>query len=185
MGHAMTIPLAVVLIASLVAAATDMWKFRVPNLLTLPLLASGLIYHGWNGGAEGLLESFLGALFGFGILFVFYLLGGMGAGDVKLLAGIGAWLGMWPTMYVFAASGLAAGIYALVLILMYGILRDTCPKLRIIWFRLAVLGRYLGSEDSASVVAGQDINRRRLIPFAAMVALGLIGLLVVHWTVGL
>ena len=169
----MTPPLAVVLTASLVAAATDVWKFRVPNILTLPLLATGLIYHGWNYGAAGLLDSVVGALFGFGILFIFYLLGGMGAGDVKLLAGIGAWLGMEYTMYVFVAAGLAAGLYSLALILMYGSFKDTCSKLRIIWFRLSILGRYLGSEDA---VEGQPINRRRLIPFAAMVAAGLIGL---------
>jgi prepilin peptidase CpaA len=171
----MTVPLVVVLSASLVAAATDVWKFWVPNLLTLPLLASGLIYHGMSGGAEGLLASFLGALFGFGILFIFYLLGGMGAGDVKLLAGIGAWLKVDNTLYVFVAAGLVAGIYSLILILMYSSFRDTYAKLRIIWFRLAILGRYLGSEESA-VTDGQPVNRRRLIPFAAMVALGLIGL---------
>lgn len=176
----MTPPLAVVLGASLVAAATDVWRFRIPNILTLPLLASGLIYHALTGEPGGLLFSFLGALFGFSILFIFYLLGGMGAGDVKLLAGIGAWLGIWPTMYVFVASGLAAGVYALLLILMYGSLRETWTKLRIIWFRLSVLGRFLGTEESATV-AGQDLNRRRLIPFAAMVALGLIAL-AVYWT---
>src|SRR5262245_16625871 len=107
---------AIVLAASLVAAVTDLWKFRVLNVVTLPVLLTGLVYHtvagaisdaGWTAG---FLNSLLGALFGFGILFAFYVMGGMGAGDVKLMAALGAWLGMLLTLYVFIASSLATGL---------------------------------------------------------------------------
>ena len=54
------------------------------NVITLPLLVTGLIYNGVVGGAVGVLESGLGILFGFGILIGFYILGGIGSGDVKL-----------------------------------------------------------------------------------------------------
>jgi prepilin peptidase CpaA len=164
----------IVLAASLVAGATDVWRFRVPNLLTLPLLLSGLLYHALDG-PEALGQSCLGALLGFAILITFYVLGGMGAGDVKLLMGIGAWLGVSQTLVVFVAGGLVTGIYALVLILLYGSVRETCVQLRIIWYRLAILGRYLGAEDSVELAA-KERNRHRLIPFATMVAVGLVGL---------
>jgi prepilin peptidase CpaA len=124
-GQTLSFPVYVVLAASLIAAVTDVWKFKVHNLLTMPLLLSGLLYHGIVGGQAGLGESFLGVLFGFGVLFVFYLMGGMGAGDVKLLAAAGAWLGMPLTFFVFLASASAAGVYAIVLLLLYGRGRET------------------------------------------------------------
>jgi len=79
----------IVLLAVLVTAATDLWKYKVYNVVTLPLLACGLIYHSVVGGSAAATGSVLGAAFGFSALFVFYLLGGMGAGDVKLMSAVG------------------------------------------------------------------------------------------------
>src|SRR5207248_19483 len=101
MGGTYPVAITVVLTASAVAAVTDVWKFKVYNALTLPLVLSGLLYHAVVGGWAGLLGSLLGCLFGFAILFAFFLMGGMGAGDVKLMAAIGAWLGVPATFAVF------------------------------------------------------------------------------------
>jgi prepilin peptidase CpaA len=177
----MSLPVCVVLVASLVAAVTDVWKFRVHNLLTVPLFLSGLAYHAFVGGLPGLGGSLLGALLGFGTLILFYVMGGMGAGDVKLLAAIGAWLGVTLTFYVFLASALAAGAYAVVLLVFYGMARDTWVNLQIVWHRVKVLGRSLASEDRVECELRRPEHRRRVIPFAAMVALGLIGLLAAAW----
>ncbi|HZT82502.1 MAG TPA: A24 family peptidase [Gemmataceae bacterium] len=191
MGQPMVIvPALVVLAGALIAAFTDVWKFKVHNLLTLPLLLAGVIYHtvmgsmSETGWSIGLLNSLLGALFGFGILIVFYIVGGMGAGDVKLMAAIGAWLG-WPlTFYVFIASALAAGVYSVVLILAYGRLRETWLNLKIIWHRLAAVGRHLGGEDRIEAEVNRADRRRRVIPFAAMIAVGVVALLLWSWVGG-
>jgi prepilin peptidase CpaA len=164
-----------VVAASLVAAVTDVWKFKVYNVLTLPLLASGLLYHGFVNGFPGLMGSALGILFGFGVPFFLYVLGGMGAGDVKLLAAIGAWLGMPLTLVVFLAAALVAGAYSLVLVLTRSSMQETWTNLRVAWHRLSALGRYLGSESQVEAEL-KGPARYRVIPFAAMIAIGLLGL---------
>src|SRR5690242_9150696 len=87
------IPAFITLAAAAIATVMDLWKFKVYNALTVPLLLGGLAYHGLAHGSGAFLGSLSGAAFGFAVLIVFYAMGGMGAGDVKLMAAIGAWLG--------------------------------------------------------------------------------------------
>jgi prepilin peptidase CpaA len=190
-GQVPSLPVvAIVLTASLIAAVTDLRKFRVLNVVTLPVLLTGLVYHTATGAisdagwAAGFLNSLLGALFGFGILFAFYVMGGMGAGDVKLMAGLGAWLGMPLTLYVFIASALATGLYAVVIVLAYSSTRETWINLKIIGHRLAAIGRHLGAEDRVEAEVNRADRRRRVIPFAAMVAVGVIAVLIWTWLGG-
>ena len=167
-------PAAVVIVATLIAAATDIWKFKVYNALTVPLLLGGLIYHAATAGWVGLANSTLGLLFGFAILLLFYAMGGMGAGDVKLMAAIGAWLGMPLTFYVFIASGLAGGVYAVALLALRHGLQDAAIHMHILWLRLTAFSRHLGNDARIEAEVKRDDRRRRLIPFAAMVAVGVI-----------
>src|SRR5262249_28420589 len=139
-------PASIVLFASLVAAVMDVWKFKVYNALTMPLLLAGLIYHAAAGGIHGLQESLTGLLFGFAVLIVVYAMGGMGAGDVTLMAAVGAWLGMPLTFYVFVMSAMASGLYAAILILSSGNLRETWIELQIVLFRIMAFGQYLGAD---------------------------------------
>src|SRR5262249_40858877 len=113
----MTVPEIVVVTACMAASVTDVRSFRIPNYLTLPLLATGLLYHASSGMAP-LISAAFGALFGGFILLLPFCLGGMGAGDVKLLAGVGAWLGLPDTVYVFIGAALCGGVYALALFLL-------------------------------------------------------------------
>ncbi len=172
MSAAELVPLIVVGIATLVAAATDVWKFKVYNVLTLPVLALGLATSALLGGWAGLGASLLGAGFGFGILVIFFALGGVGAGDVKLLAAVGAWLGPFWTVHVFIASALAAGGYALVLLLLQGGVLAVMVEvfsIRQAVFHPATIGR--PTADMAVEVRRSD-RRRRLVPYAAMICVG-------------
>jgi prepilin signal peptidase PulO-like enzyme (type II secretory pathway) len=83
------IPVLVVAFVTIVAATTDIWKYKVYNWLTFPTLICGLIYWLFAAGLSGVGMSFAGLIVGFGSLVVFYALGGVGAGDVKLLSAIG------------------------------------------------------------------------------------------------
>ena len=173
-----SVPLIVVLLAVMVSTATDLWRFKIHNAITFPLLVSGVAYHGCTAGMTGLGESLASALFGFGVLIVFFAMGGVGAGDVKLLAGIGAWLGVPLTFLVFIASALACGLYALVVIIACGRVRETWINFQILWYRLAAVGKHLGAEEHVETEVGRADRRTRVIPYAAMVALGLMSLIV-------
>jgi prepilin peptidase CpaA len=80
-----------VLVAVLVVAAvTDVRSGRIYNRLVYPAIALGLAFGAAGGGLAGLKDHALGAGIGFGVLLVCYALGGMGGGDVKLMAAVGA-----------------------------------------------------------------------------------------------
>lgn len=181
MGQALLVPMGVVLTASVIAAVTDLLKFKVHNLLTMPLLICGLIYHGMVSGSAGLVESLLGMIFGFGILVIFYVMGGMGAGDVKLMAAVGAWLGMRATFLVFIATGLAAGLYAIGVIIWYHRVSETWVNLQILWHRISAVGRHLAADDRVEVQVQQADRRSRIIPFAAMMAIGILATVALAW----
>jgi prepilin peptidase CpaA len=167
-------PFVIALIAASIAAVTDIWKFKVYNALTLPLLVSGLLYHAIHAD---LANSLVGVLFGFAALIALYVIGGMGAGDVKLMAALGAWLGMPLTFYVFIASSLAAGVYAILLMLATRKVGETIVNLHVFWLRLASIGQYLASDDRVEAEVRRTDRRGRIIPFAAMVAIGIVATL--------
>ena len=98
------------------AAIIDGLKLKVPNWLTFHLLVGGLLFWSWYAGWAGFLLSFEGALLGLAVLMPLYAIGGMGAGDVKLYAGFGAWVGSGIVLGAFAVSAVVGGVMALAMI---------------------------------------------------------------------
>jgi prepilin peptidase CpaA len=94
------------------AAIIDGRSLRVPNLLTYNFLAGALIFAFWKGGSALLLLSVAGAAVGLLTLLPLYAIGGMGAGDVKLMAGVGAWIGPWLTLCAFASTAIVGAVIA-------------------------------------------------------------------------
>ncbi len=111
-------PAAVWLVSAVLveAAVIDGRRLRVPNWLTFHLAAGGLAYSAWSAGTAGALASLGGLAIGLALLMPLYAIGGMGAGDVKLLGAVGAWVGPWLTIGAFAASAVAGGLIALALV---------------------------------------------------------------------
>jgi prepilin peptidase CpaA len=174
------VPIIIVLLAALFTAVTDLWKFKVYNILTVPLLISGFVYHSVVGGMSGFGSSLLGAVFGFAVLLIFYVMGGMGAGDVKLMAAIGAWLGLPLTFHVFIASSLAAGVYSVALLVFGQSLAETWTNFQILWLRMVVLGRHMGTGQRVEAAVNRPDRRRHLVPFAAMIMIGMVALIALH-----
>jgi len=101
------------LIVVSVATVTDLRSRRIPNWLVLPFMVAGIAvaiwFHGWHGLGQSLAGLGLGALI-FGVL---GLMGGMGMGDVKLCAAIGAWIGPSQLLVALVVTGFAGGVMAL------------------------------------------------------------------------
>ena len=95
---------------------------RIPNYLTLSCALAGLGYQLGFHGLHGLTDGLLGMVLGFGLLILFYLKGGMGAGDVKALAALGTWLGVWGTIYLFVYMAFAGAVLVTLVLWWQGVL---------------------------------------------------------------
>lgn len=96
-----------------VATLTDLRSRRIPNWLVFPFLLVGLVVSIVLHGGHGLLQSFEGLLVGAALFGVLAWLGGMGMGDVKLCAAIGAWIGPQQMLTALVLTGIAGGVMAL------------------------------------------------------------------------
>lgn len=100
----------------------DIRTRRIPNYLTLGTAVAGLGFQAGCHGWAGLWAGFLGLLVGFGLLIIPYILKGMGAGDVKALAALGAWLGPHDTFFLFLYMGVCGGVLILLVLAWRGAL---------------------------------------------------------------
>lgn len=138
-----------------IAVVTDVRSRRVHNLVTLPLILFGLLYHTAQTGIPGLLQSVAAVVVAVSLLLVPCLLGGMGAGDMKLLAGIAAWALLSDLIWIFSIAGLLAGVWSLV-----------------VW--LKGQRQLSGTPEDLSATGKLTEGRPRwqLIPFALLLAVG-------------
>lgn len=101
------------LIAVAIATVTDLRSRRIPNWLVIPFLLLGVGVSVWLQGWHGLGQSAAGMGLGLLIFGILFLLGGMGAGDVKLFAAIGAWIGPHQLFIALILVALTGGILVL------------------------------------------------------------------------
>ncbi len=100
-----------------VAVATDLKSHRIPNLLLLPALSLALMLHAVNAGMVGLFTSIGGLALGLAMLLPLYAVGGMAAGDVKLLGVVGSFLGPWGALVAGLATMMAGAVLGIAIIL--------------------------------------------------------------------
>lgn len=103
-------------LAMATAALWDLRHRRIPNVLTVAILAAGLGARALAGGAPALGSGLAGAGVGFALLFPLFHVRWMGGGDVKLMTAAGAWLGPWPTVWATLIGAALGGLLALVIL---------------------------------------------------------------------
>lgn len=157
-----------------VACAVVDWRFRkIPNRLTLPAIALGLVLNTALAGRQGLVFSAFGLGIGAGIFFIPYFLGGMGAGDVKLMGGVGALLGWDLALATLFYTALAGGVIAVMAILRTKAFRRSFSRIGAM-FRILFASKVVPSADS---LEGESVK----IPYAIPIAVGTLAALLIGW----
>jgi prepilin peptidase CpaA len=136
---ALSIPDAAVLVLGAAACVTDLKWRRIPNLLTFGASAAAFLFSIMSGGVQDLGWSALGWIIGCGLFLPWFLLGGMGAGDVKLLAALGAWAGPSAVVWMALYAAVAGGVFAVLVSLQRGYLGEMFRNLwsLLIFWRIA------------------------------------------------
>jgi prepilin peptidase CpaA len=106
--------------AASLAAVVDVRSRRIPNWLTGGLALSGLVFNVWRGGLTGIGLALAGAALGLAMLLPFYAIKAIGAGDVKLLAALGAILGPQELVSVAIYAALAGGLISAIMLAFSG-----------------------------------------------------------------
>lgn len=182
-------PLLFICVAMVVAAIIDGWKLKVPNWLTFPIIISGWLFglcHNldWlpGTGVGGIGASLAGTALGFALLLPVYSIGGMGAGDVKMQMGFGAWIGaffganegLWIILWAFCLATIIGGIIALGMIAARRQFGSNLQNTR------EIVGDLLtaGSVGEVAKRAGHRKSRLHLLPYGIPLCLGFVGYLV-------
>ncbi len=110
---------------ALVGSVFDVKSRRIPNFITIPSFLLGLAMHLALGGWKQLLTSLAAGIICGLVFLVFYLAGGMGAGDVKLIMAVGCIAGLSHVAYLLVLTALSGGLMAVVLALARGRLQQT------------------------------------------------------------
>ena len=160
--------------AMVVAAVIDGVKLKVPNWLTFPLIISGWVYSAISYGLDGqpwwhgLGWSLMGTLVGMALLLPAYSIGGMGAGDVKLLMGCGAWVHVTVTFYSFCIGAIVGGILAILMVL---VSRSWHHHYWQFWKILDEILR-IGNPEKLAEIAAERKPTMRKLPYGIPITIG-------------
>lgn len=150
----------------------DVRERRLPNVLTVSALAAALLLR-VPQGLDALGGGLLGALLAFGLALPFFLIGGLGGGDVKLLTAVGAFLGprdIWFALFVMSMVG---GVMAILVILKNRAIGQTAVNLRVIFSTMGsgmFTGWKKGGESKSAVTL--DTPGVLTVPYGVAIAAG-------------
>jgi prepilin peptidase CpaA len=154
-----------------VAAVIDGWMLKVPNWLTVPLVLSGLVFWSVTGGLDGAVWSLKGLGVGLALLLALYAIGGMGAGDVKLYGGVGAWVGPVVAFQATLWWIMVGGLMAAIMILCSTNWRKHVVNMQMIAHEVLVIR----DPVKLSEVAAARKPSMTLLPYGIPIAVGSIG----------
>jgi len=138
----------IALVLAITAAVWDIKQRRIPNWLTYPGIGMGVVLRGLLFGWSGLGSAVTGFLLAGGVMFLFFLVRAMGAGDVKLMAAIGSLVGPRHGVVVLLATAICGGVMAIV----YALYRGR------MWATIKNVGSVLRFHAWAGLQAHPDLN---------------------------
>lgn len=157
----------VVLAACAVATFYDVSRRKIPNLLTAPLLLTGLLWSTWAAGSAGLADSAAACLLLAAPYVALFVFAGGGAGDAKLMGAIGAWLGVWNGLVVLFCVSLAAIALGMVYALARKRMRETGVNIMTISYRFLL--KVLGLKGASSFEPRSPLQT---MPYALAISAG-------------
>jgi len=163
-------PIWLVTATLVVAAVIDGVQLKVPNWITYPMIVGGWIYSLAAFGLPGLGWSLLGTAIGLALLLPAYAVGGMGAGDVKLLAGVGAWVWGTITFYAFCYSAIIGGVIAIGMVLYKRAWGKHSRQFAVIVGEIATVR----DPNQLAAIAAERKPRMFLLPYGIPIAIGTI-----------
>jgi prepilin peptidase CpaA len=122
------IPACFLIVVLFLATTTDILRQKIPNLLTFSAMGMALFYFSFLKGVSGFIFSFEGIVVGIAVMLLPYMMGGMGAGDAKLMGAVGGLLGAKGVFVAFLLTALIGGIYAMIVLAVHGCLRETLRR---------------------------------------------------------
>jgi prepilin peptidase CpaA len=170
----MTIPHVAAIVVAALGCVTDLRTRRIPNVLTFGAAAGAFGFYLFGGGWSGLGWSVGGWAVGLAVFLPLFVLRGLGGGDVKLLAALGAWLGPGTTIWLALWSAVAGGPLAVVVALSRGYLRTAFSNL----WSLLTFWRIAGVRPHPAVNLETSGSPR--LPYALPIAAGLMVTLWLH-----
>ncbi len=149
----------------IIAVINDLRFRKIPNLLTYPAMLIAIAYNCWLNGFGGFLFSIEGISVGIAVLITFHFMGGMGAGDVKLMGALGGFLGPKIIFVAFLFTAIIGGLHALVVLTLKGYVKETIKRYLIMLKTLFLTKRIV------YVPASGEISKLRLC-YGVSIAVG-------------
>jgi|GEM_PF-225550 len=189
-------PVIVICFGMILAAVIDGWAYKVPNWVTMPLVLSGWLLGlshdlGWawvDSGTGGIESALWGTFMGFGLLFPILAIGGVGAGDVKMQMGFGAWVGAyfgpgeatglhWSNvlLWSFFCGAIAGGIFGMAMILIRRQFKNNASMVSEIFMDLQMF--MSGQGTMASKRATDRRSKWVKLPYGIPLCVGFLGYL--------
>ena len=153
------------------AAVSDVRTGRIPNWLTFGAMAGGLVFSAIHAGGSGVVTSLFGGLVGLALFLPLFVLGGMGGGDVKLLAAVGTWLGPFGALQAALWASLAGGVLAVIVGISRGYLSAALRNLSALLWVWRTVGPSRVSELTLTESKGPRLAYAVPIGIGAIVAL--------------
>jgi prepilin peptidase CpaA len=151
---------------AVIGAVTDYRSRRIPNWLTGPSILLGIILHLVVGGWRDMASAALAGLLCGGLFLIFFLAGGMGGGDVKLIAAVGCLAGLSQIAVILIATSLIGGLFAIILAVGSGQL----------WAMIANVGDLIAHHSQHGIHPHPDLNVKNeaglRLPYGIAIAAG-------------